>query len=150
MVVLVSGFIVAEVVLQELDSDPKSHSHLRLQVLAEVTGAWSTTDPQVLEALSAFHLWGPEFSDQRLGWRHRQPVKILELRAKSARSPLVIPSLAEYWGCFSWVNLPVDPAFTETAWHQATPALTADSFALSQQALREQVVNLRGLESWMA
>lgn len=61
--------------------DPKSQSILNFNCLAEVTGTWATTDPNVLAALDALHIYGPNFLNARLRWRPTQPLTILEVRA---------------------------------------------------------------------
>ena len=65
----------------DCQKDPKTQSALDFYCLAEVTGAWATTDPDVLAALTALHIYGPNFLDARLRWRPTQPITVLELRA---------------------------------------------------------------------
>ena len=115
-------------------------------MLAEVTGAWTTTDPDVAQKLSDFHIYGPEFSQQRLSWRHKQPVTILELRARQAQQPLVLPAKSGYWGCFSWVDLDIDPLYTEQIWDDAIPALNPDCCTQLQQLLRQRLQHVTGVE----
>lgn len=57
-----------------------SHRRLPHTSLCAVTGAWSTHDTSVFNALDAFHVWGGDFVEVRLKWRQKQPVTLLELR----------------------------------------------------------------------
>jgi len=44
---------------------------VRIEAAAEVTGAWTTTDPGVLGALDEFHVWTPEYLQTRCLCTHR-------------------------------------------------------------------------------
>ncbi|KAK9820331.1 hypothetical protein WJX72_009055 [[Myrmecia] bisecta] len=129
---------------KELASDPKQLSTLHLDTVAEVTGAWTTTDPAMLERLSGFHVWAPAFLDTRLRWRPKQPVTILELRAWRLAAPLVTPPQDKYWGCFSWVTL--DDRLAPGAWEQASPALDDEAFAAKQRQLRRALQSLDAVQ----
>jgi hypothetical protein len=50
---------------QELQAEPKEQEVLSVEVAAEVTGAWSTADPTVLQALDDFHVWTPDYLEKR-------------------------------------------------------------------------------------
>ncbi len=45
--------------------EPKSESVLRLPYVAQVTGAWSTYDSQVLPVLDDFHVWTEQVGGQQ-------------------------------------------------------------------------------------
>lgn len=135
---------------QDLATDPRSQPEVQLRSLAEVTGAWSTTDKGVLQSLSAFHVWGPAFNAQRLGWRHQHPVTVLEMRVRNLLHPVSLASVPEYWGCFSWVKIHLGLAATEAAWSQAVPALSDSQFSKLQQALRHQLSALTNIQSLLS
>lgn len=89
---------------------PKDVEQLPLQYYAEVTGAWATKDPQVLQVLEPLHVYAEGFLETRLKWRAKEPLTLLELRCYTLQQPLMIPveQRESYFGCFSWVEL--DPA----------------------------------------
>jgi hypothetical protein len=44
---------------QELALEPRNEATLQLTTMVEVTGAWTSQDPAVLEALEDLHIWTP-------------------------------------------------------------------------------------------
>ena len=73
----------------------------------------------------------------------------MELLAKRAPGPLVLPNRPDFWGCFSWVDLDADPASTDLAWQKGIPAVPQHSFVLMQHRLRKQLALLKGLKILM-
>ncbi|GLC35562.1 hypothetical protein PLESTB_000193600 [Pleodorina starrii] len=96
---------VAERYTQAMKLEPKSESVLCLPYVAQVTGAWTTYDPQVLPVLDEFHVWTEQLLDARLKWRPKQPITVMELRCWALRSPLELPVNESLFGCFSWVDV---------------------------------------------
>lgn len=126
--------------------DPRHEPTLSFSCVAEVTGAWATTDPAVLAALAPLHIYGDGFLGARLRWRPTQPITVLELRARALAAPLTVPSQEEFWGCFSWVDLPGEGAGSLEAMAQAgTPALSDAAFAERQATCREALATLNDL-----
>ncbi|KAL4447379.1 hypothetical protein ABPG77_007412 [Micractinium sp. CCAP 211/92] len=141
--------------------DPKAHPTLRFGTWAALTGAWTTADPAVLRLLDELHVWGPDFLEQRLRWRKTQPITVLELRAVRLPQPLELASRADFWGCFSWLDLAAAPegstaeqqqqlaeaaAATAAAAAAATPALGDAAFAERQALCRRQLAQLADLQ----
>lgn len=126
---------------QECECDPRACSTLRLSCWAELTGAWTTTDPRALAALHPLHIYAEPFLEARLRWRPAQPITILELRAYSLAEPLEVPSRPEYWGCFSWAELQVGVELAAKR-----PALSGAAFAAAQQELRGCLAQLSDLK----
>lgn len=126
--------------------DPRNDSTLFFSVVAEVTGAWATTDPAVLGALAPLHLYADGFLDARLRWRPTQPLTVLEVRARALAAPLAVSTQEEFWGCFSWVDLPIDGIESVEALLKAgTPALSDAAFAEKQATCREALAALSDL-----
>ena len=103
-----------------------------LRVAAEVTGAWTTHDPAVLDALGAHHVWSRETLASRLNWKPEAPIAIVEVRAFVVDDDDVVslpPDVDLYGGCASWVDLPEPVAL-------GTPALSDAEFAARAEALR--------------
>lgn len=66
----------------ELDYDPRTLQELEFTCLAQATGAWTTTDKDVLKKLStSSSIWTDDFLEARLRWRAQQPLTLLEIRA---------------------------------------------------------------------
>lgn len=135
----------------EVRYDPRAHPRLTFATAAAVTGAWTTVDPAVLQLLDELHVWGPGFLENRLRWRARQPITVLELRAYRLHSPLVLPAEDHFWGCFSWVGLgnpqPLAAAAQQGQLAAAgAPALQDAAFAAKQQLCRRQLAQLADLQ----
>ena len=50
--------------MQELTFDPRSEEDVTLKYRATITGAWTTFEPGVVEALTAHHILGPDFLEK--------------------------------------------------------------------------------------
>ncbi len=50
---------------QAISREPKDEQEVLIEAAAEVTGAWATADPGVLDALDKFHVWTPEYLQTR-------------------------------------------------------------------------------------
>ena len=128
--------------MQELRRDPKAEKELKLEVLAEVSGVWTTNDPEALSSLDELHIWSQQYVENRLSWRAKQPLTILELRCSHLKPPLVVPNADMLWGCFSFAELE-DVAFDGLLPSQLV--LEDETFKKQQRALRERLARF-GLE----
>ena len=80
---------------------------------ADVVGAATTSDPEVLEALDGKVIWSREYVETRFKWKQRDPLWVLALRVHRLIEPIEITYRDQYGGCTSWVEidgLPDDPA----------------------------------------
>ena len=116
--------------------DMRRGESVPLRVAAEVTGAWTTRDPAVLDALGAHHVWSRETLASRLGWKPDAPVAVIEVRAFRAVGAeadgtvsTLPPDVERYGGCKSWVDLPEPVAL-------GVPALSDAEFAAKAESLR--------------
>jgi hypothetical protein len=126
--------------------DPRNDPILSFSVIAEVTGAWATTDPSVLAALAPLHIYGDGFLDARLRWRPTQPLTVLELRARALAVPLTVATQEDFWGCFSWVDLPGEGLQSlDSLLEAGTPALSDAAFAEKQATCRSALATLNDL-----
>ena len=144
----------------EVRFDPRAHSELSFSTAATVAGAWTTFDPEVLALLDSLHVWAPGFLENRLRWRERQPITVLELRARRLAAPLVVPPQEHFWGCFSWVDLGSQPQEEQQQQEQqqrqleqppllpaaGTPALDDSAFAARQRLCRQRLGQLADLQ----
>ena len=86
---------------------------IRIDGWADVTHVANVTEPEQLDALASKLVWTPDYAQSRLGWKRRDPLWVLVLRAHRLASPVTVPWDARYGGCTSWVDLaglPADPA----------------------------------------
>ncbi len=80
---------------------------------ADVVGAATTSDPEVLDALDGKVIWSRKYVETRFNWKKRDPLWILALRVHRLVEPVTVPYRDSYGGCTSWVELdglPDDPA----------------------------------------
>lgn len=124
---------------------PREVQRLPLRVLVMLTGAWTTSDPQVLRLLDSLHVCSDGFLDARLKWRGSEPLTLLECRAYLLSEPVVFEPAArpEYFGCFSWVQLQDADVLSGSgaaprSW-ALTPALSDGEFARRQEILRAEL-----------
>ena len=76
-----------------------------LQVYAGVAFQEEVKDLGVLSGLEKYHLWSPEFLEQRSRYKPECPTQVLVLRAYCLPKPVPHPVRPEYAGCKSWVEL---------------------------------------------
>jgi hypothetical protein len=79
---------------------------------ADVVGAATTSDPEVIDQLDGKVIWSREYVETRFKWKQRDPLWILALRVHRLHEPIAIPYRDAYGGCTSWVELdglPDDP-----------------------------------------
>lgn len=127
---------IAEQFHEEMVLQPKEVDQLRLQYYAEVTGSWTTQDPEVLAVLDPLHVYAEGFLDTRLKWRAKEPLTLLELRCYRLQRPLLLPVKQRegYFGCFSWVQLEDADVLPPGCW-EVEAALGDAEFAAKQAVL---------------
>jgi len=89
-----------------------------------------TRDPDVIERLSAFHVYNQEFKMQRLKWQPDQPLAIVVVRVFRL-APRILDVVPRYAGCKSWVDLDAavslegaQPVMDDAAFQQRLHALS--------------------------
>ena len=76
-----------------------------LSVYATVTDIIDIDEKSRVLSLDRFHIWMPEYVENRLSWKPTNPLKVLLLRCYRLMTPISVPVIAEYRGCQSWVEL---------------------------------------------
>ena len=110
------------------DTETASESGtIQISGWADVVGVITITDPDELARLGSKLIWTQEYAASRLGWKARQPLWVLALRAYQLETPRVVPYREDYGGCTSWVE--IDELPDEPSVLPAEAALTDDSFA---------------------
>ena len=95
---------------------------VRIRAWAEVAAHFTVTDPRVVDALSPFYVWTPDYAEKRLAWKRRHPLHVLLLRTYRIPRPVTVKVRDEYGGCRSWLELQRDLPF------EGTPVLSDDEF----------------------
>lgn len=111
--------------------------------LAEVTGAWATSEAEAASEVTApWHAWRPaSLLSTRLSWRPGDAVTLVELRVWRLAEPVLLRGAPEHGGCKSWVSgvpLTID-------WDSLTPALDEAAWAEAQAGLRLALQSLPDL-----
>jgi hypothetical protein len=104
---------------------------VRIRAWAEVSGHYETDDPRVVEGLSPFHVWTPDYAIKRLRWKPRHPLHVLLLRVHRIPRPVTVRVRDEYHGCHSWVEIDRDLPF------EGTPVMADEEFVRAGAAIRE-------------
>ena len=113
---------------QRYFEDATAHRTTAGQVRFDLAGvaaaSWNSSDPSVIERLSAFHIYNGAFTTQRLKWQPNQPLVIAAVRAYRLPKPILLPVAPAYAGCKSWVQLD-----TTVALEGAAPVFDDAAFA---------------------
>jgi hypothetical protein len=114
--------------LEQFDRDTE---HVTIRYLAEVTDVWTTWDDAAIEALRDFHIWEANLAAERLHWRPKHPLYLLNLRVYALPEPVTLPMSEEYGGCKSWLDLPIEvpatlaPVVDDATYGARTAAIAA-------------------------
>ncbi len=80
-------------------------SAVPLKVYGGVAFCGQMRDPARLAELTSYHVWTPEFFEQRIKYRPQAPTLVVVLRAYLLSKEVLHPVKPEYAGCKSWVPL---------------------------------------------
>lgn len=119
-----------------LIDEAAEESPVRLQFYAEVTQVGYLHEWNSVVALEPFHYWTEAVLRERFDWSKEPGLHCILVRVYRLSEPVVVPWSADFGGCKSWVELPVN--WTEQA---ATPVLTEEAFA----TLREKIARAANL-----
>lgn len=124
---------------------------LTFQGWGQITHRLSLPDAAQVERLTPFHLWTPQWVEERMAWHPQRPVQALLLRVHRLPHPVTYPYQASYGGCRSWLTLPTpvpltgsEPVLTEQAYGERVTALlnalglSAAGTDLGEQAIPHQ------------
>jgi hypothetical protein len=115
------------------DGDPPAHAitrdggipqpdRVRVRAWAEVAGHFTVTDPRILNDLTPFHVWTPDYAEKRLAWKPRHALHVLLLRTYRIPRPVTVKVRDEMGGCRSWLEITRDLPF------EGTPVLADEEF----------------------
>jgi hypothetical protein len=103
---------------------------VRVRAWAEVAGHFTITDPRILNDLSPFHVWTPDYAAKRLNWKRRHPLHVLLLRTYRIPRPVTVKVREEFGGCRSWLEITRDLPF------EGTPVLADAEFAAVSEEIQ--------------
>jgi hypothetical protein len=95
---------------------------VRIRAWAEAVAHYTVTDARVVEALSPYYVWTPDYAEKRLKWKHRHPLHVVLLRAYRIPRPVTVRVRDDMGGCRSWLEIQRDLPF------EGTPVLSDDEF----------------------
>lgn len=122
------------------DLKPEAHSYLRkaiaekpssnqipIRYYAETKSIFQLTNEQDIARLDRFHIWSEKAMTQRFHFGKQKGLFVLAVRVYQLPEKLV-PVLAEYGGCKSWVQLECN-----LTTKGATPVLSDQNFSFQLQ-----------------
>src|SRR5947207_1231581 len=95
---------------------------VRIRAWAEVTDHFTIDDRGVVDDLSPFYVWTPDYAEKRLKWKRRHPLHVLLLRVHRIPRPVTVRVKDDYHGCRSWVEIDRDLPF------EGTPVMADEEF----------------------
>jgi len=95
---------------------------VRIRAWAEVHERYEVEDPRIVDGLSPYHIWTPDYALKRLRWKPRHPLHVLVLRVYRIPRPVTVRVRPEHEGCMSWVEIDRDLPF------EGTPVIADEEF----------------------
>ena len=88
---------------------------------AKIVAAIEVNRPDNLADIADLHIWtDASIREDRLDFRPKHRLAALVVQARPLREPVLLPRLADYAGCRSWVDLPLDPQWGEPVYGAQT------------------------------
>lgn len=78
---------------------------VRICIYAGVAFCGEIRDPKPLAALTRYHIWTPEFFEERMRYKPASPTLVVVVRAYRLKNPIDLSVEPHYAGCKSWVPL---------------------------------------------
>jgi hypothetical protein len=98
-----------------------SEAELVLRAGAKVVAAVEVTQPEGLEDIASLHIWTADsVRADRLDFRPKHRLTVLVVQVSPLAEPERLRRAAEYAGCTSWVQLPVNPMWATPVHDDAT------------------------------
>ncbi|OMC33273.1 hypothetical protein A5739_07870 [Mycobacterium colombiense] len=99
---------------------------LVIRAAAKVVAVVPVERPDGLSAIEDLHIWTPEsVRADRLDFRPKHKLAVLVVSVIPLVEPVRLDRTAEYGGCKSWVELPVQPSVQDPVHDQAALAAVA-------------------------
>jgi hypothetical protein len=117
-----------------LDGELTQPDRVRIRAWAEVADHWTVTDRRVVDQLSPYYVWTPDYAEKRLAWKRRHPLHVILLRTYRIPRPVTVRVRDEYGGCRSWLEIHRDLPF------EGTPVLSDSEF----ERAREEIAGITG------
>jgi hypothetical protein len=111
------------------DGGIEQPERVRIRAWAEVHEHYEVSDPRVVDALTPFHIWTPDYASKRLRWKPRHPLHVLVLRVYRIPRPVTVRVRPEYAGCLSWVEIDRQLPF------EGTPVIANEEFERATVAI---------------
>jgi hypothetical protein len=96
------------------DGGIEQPERVRIRAWAEVHEHYEVEDPRIVDGLTPFHIWTPDYALKRLRWKPGHPLHVLVLRVHRIPRPVTVRVRPEYAGCTSWVEIDRELPFEGT------------------------------------
>ncbi len=90
---------------QETFAEPADAEHIPFRLYAGVAFCGEVHKPSQLAGLEKYHIWTPEFLEERMKYRPQSPTLVVMVRAFRLSLPIQRLVKPEYAGCKSWLKL---------------------------------------------
>ena len=90
--------------LEDVKSNLPNEGFNRITSYAEVLEEADISSYDIIEKLSAYHIWSNSYIKERRNWQPEKPMKVVFLKIYKIL-PLNTPIKSEYQGCKSWINI---------------------------------------------
>jgi hypothetical protein len=104
------------------DQEITQPDRVRIRAWAEVTDHFTIDDRGIVDDLSPFYVWTPDYAEKRLKWKRRHPLHVLLLRVHRIPRPVTVRVKDDYHGCRSWVEIDRELPF------EGTPVMADEEF----------------------
>jgi hypothetical protein len=104
------------------DGGIEQPERVRVRAWAEVYDQYEITDARIVDGLTPFHIWTPDYAFKRLRWKPRHPLHVLLLRVYRIPRPVTVKVRPEYAGCLSWIEIDRELPF------EGTPVIADEEF----------------------
>ena len=107
-----------------------------LKIYAGVAYCGLVRDPTRMEGVEKYHIWTPEFIQERMRYRPQSPIVAVVLRCYRLKKEILLPVRPEYAGCKSWV-----PLSAALPVEEAIPVVDNQRFRRALEAISGRLVS---------
>jgi len=90
--------------LEDIKSNIRNKGFNQITSYAEVLEDTNISSDDIIEKLSAYHIWSNSYIKERRNWHSEKPMKAVFLKVYKI-PPFSTPIKPEYQGCKSWINI---------------------------------------------
>ncbi len=91
--------------LRDLLAEPRREGQITFSHWAKVEEVIEVSQQEKVDDLSPHYIWTNSYAQSRLHWKPKLPLSVMLLRVYRMEQPVSVPTLPEYVGCTSWVEI---------------------------------------------